>query len=127
MKTQINPGPPDESGNDVKNNPVPRKPCGQKGRHHESVERMSTRKTGIEDFSRTLRYFGKRLQKNKGPLAVDEKFKSIDHSGLDTIKKKEIKHSLSLFHGNETKNKENNDSDMASEMGDPGNHLVQHR
>jgi len=58
---------------------------------------------------------------------LNEKLKGINHSGLDAIKKKEIKQSLSLFHRNETKNKENNDSDMASEMGDPGNHLVQHR
>jgi len=58
---------------------------------------------------------------------LNEKLKGIDHSRLDAIKKKEIKHSLSLFHRNETKDKENNDGDMASEMGDPGNHLVQHR
>jgi hypothetical protein len=58
---------------------------------------------------------------------LNEKLKAIDHSGLDAIKKKEIKQSLSLFHKNETKDKENNDGDMASEMGDPGNHLIQNR
>jgi hypothetical protein len=58
---------------------------------------------------------------------LNEKLKTIDHSGLDPIKKKDIKQGVFLSHENETKNKENNDSDVASEMGDPGNHLVQHR
>jgi hypothetical protein len=88
---------------------------------------MSTGKSGIEDFARALRKSGKHFQKDKGSLALNEKLKGIDHSGLDAIKKKEIKESLSLFYKNETKNKEDNDSNMAPEMGDPGNHLVQHR
>jgi hypothetical protein len=58
---------------------------------------------------------------------LNEKLKGIDHSGLDAIKKKEIKHSLSLFHRNETNDKENNDGDMASEMGNPWNHPIQNR
>jgi L-2-hydroxyglutarate oxidase LhgO len=64
---------------------------------------MGTGKTGVEDFSRTLRQFGKRLQKSKGSLALNQKLKGIDHSGLNAIKKKEIKESLSLLDKNETK------------------------
>jgi hypothetical protein len=57
----------------------------------------------------------------KGPPSVDEKFESINNSGLDAIKKKkEVKESLPLFHKNETKDKENNDGEMASEIGDTG-------
>jgi hypothetical protein len=39
---------------------------------------------------------------NQGSFAVDEKL-SIDHSGLDAIKKKEVKESPSLFYKNEAK------------------------
>jgi len=58
---------------------------------------------------------------------LNQKLKGIDYSGLNAIEKKKIMESLSLFYKNETKDKENNDSHMASEMGNPWNHPIQHR
>jgi len=56
---------------------------------------------------------------------LDEKLQGINHCGLDAVKKKEIEESLSFLYENETKDKEKNNSDMASEMSDPGDRPVQ--
>ena len=55
MKEQIDPGPTDEPGKDIKDGTVSWKPVSQKGGHHERISGMGARETGINHLYASLR------------------------------------------------------------------------
>jgi hypothetical protein len=90
MKAQIDPGPSDKCGNDVKNNSVTGKPRGQKGCHHECTEGVSTGEARVKNFSLTFGKLSDRFQKYQWPFTIDEEFNAVDDCRLDGVEKKEI-------------------------------------
>ena len=127
MEAEIDACPPDECSETVKNDSLAGKPSREDGCHHKGIEGMSTGKAGVDNFSWAMRQSGKGLHKNKGSFSVDEKFESVNHAGLDAVKKKERTEGLSLSDEKKRKNDEDNHSNMASEMSDPGNRSIQKR
>jgi len=52
-------------------------------------------------------------------------FEAVDHGGLDSIKKNKMTENFSLFGQNPAKKNEKDDCKMASQIGQPGQDLIQ--
>ena len=88
---------------------------------------MCARKTGVENFSRTFGEFGGQLQKQKWSLTLNEKFEAGDDCRLGGVKKNKTKEDFSSLGQDPTKKYEKDHCKMASEIGQPGQDLIQDR
>jgi hypothetical protein len=85
---------------------------------------MSAREAGIQNLTRTLGELRGHLQKQKWPLTLNEKFEAIDECRLDGIKKNKATENFSLFGYHPAKNHEEDDCEMASKVGEPGQGMI---
>jgi hypothetical protein len=97
MKIQVDSRPTNESGSNIKNNPVSRKPKGEERRHHKGINGVTTGKTRVQNFSRALGEFRRHFQEKERSLPVNEIFETVKNTGLDAIEKKKAEDDLSLF------------------------------
>jgi hypothetical protein len=58
---------------------------------------------------------------------MDQKFEAVENSGLDCVKKEKMTENFLLFRYNPSKKDKDDDSEMASEIGEPGHRMIQNR
>ncbi len=124
MDPEVDSRPTDKPCSDKEYDSIPGKPESKKGHHHERKISMGAWKTGIQNFTRAFGEFRTHLQKQERPRALDEEFETVDDCRLNGIKKNKITEDFSApgYDGAE-KNKEN-EREMASEVGEPGQGMI---
>ncbi len=87
---------------------------------------MGAGKARVKNFFRSLGESQGHLQKQKRSRTLNEILEAVDECRLNGIKKNEATKNSSLFGQNPAEENEKDDSKVASEIGQPGQGLIQH-
>ena len=127
VEKKIDPGPTDDSGEDVKDETVFGKPVGQKSGHHKGVGGMGTREPGVNHFRPGLRKRLSHCQNLKRPWPADKILQTVKGRDRNPVEAEKAEDDLFSSYDDATDGDEDKECIKTSKVGEPGNDLIRKR
>jgi hypothetical protein len=127
VEKKIDPGPTDDSGEDVKDETIFGKPVGQKSGHHKCVGGMGARKPGVNHLRPGLRKRLSHCQNLKRPWPADEMLQAVNRPGQNPAEEEKDEDDFFSSYNDTTDGDEDKEGIETSKVSEPGNDLIEKR